>query len=297
MLRNNPNNTNNFKNYYSIPNIQNELKVIEGENLYRRKEYVIQNLDKLHNITNPKEKYLEIIKLVIRDNTNKKLLEEYLLVIKKEEKFLRGEFKENFEEYNKEIKFYYPFFTQNEMKNNFNEEKKSERENLLILFNKISVLSEDKANIIRKNLKIIKNEYESLIYFNQPLDTENNEELSFLNFRLIIMYSLKELNDILDDQELCKDLIFFNEKLKEIKNVIEFLNIDEIEFIIIASICTKNIDDFIFCFNCLAHENINYMKNKIKKILKDKKNYKNEEILNLYIKNNSEISLDEDNNK
>ena len=120
-----------------MKDIEDELLKIENDNLLERTNYLKDNLKTVNEVKDVKMKYIEIIKLLIRDNTilsyfsidtYKDLIEEYLLFIKKNEDELKTEFKSYFEEFNNEKETYSPFFDDEEFENKFEEQRgKSEK--------------------------------------------------------------------------------------------------------------------------------------------------------------------------
>lgn len=280
-------NQNYFRNYYNIPEIQNELSLIKNVDLNKRKLFVQENIDKL-NINNLNKKYLQLIKLIIRDNTNEKLLKEYLLFIKKNENDLKKEFSGYFEEYEKELNYYKRFFSKDNFSKYFKKTKKSEKEELLELFDHISYLAQKIS--IKIELQKIKDDYESQIFFNQPLDTEINEELFYLNLKLNVMYFFVELIKEKDEKYIKQVLNIYQKRFKKIKSIIDNLNKEEIEYLVFSCICTNDESNFNFCLNCLNYENINYLKNKVNK---DKSL---QEIIDEFVTNNKDIYLIKDKN-
>lgn len=111
-----------------MKDIEDELLKIENDNLLERTNYLKDNLKTVNEVKDVKMKYIEIIKLLIRDNTYKDLIEEYLLFIKENEEELKTEFKSYFEEFNNEKETYSPFFDDEEFENKFKEQRgKSEK--------------------------------------------------------------------------------------------------------------------------------------------------------------------------
>lgn len=281
-------NKNYFRNYYNIPEIQSELSLIKNVDLYKRKSFVQENVDKL-NISNLNEKYLQLIKLLIRDNTNEKLLKEYLLFIQKNENYLKKEFNEYYEEYEKELYYYKRFFSKDKFSNYFKKNKNSEKEELLELFKHIIDLAPNAS--IKNELQSIIDDYKTQIFFNQPLDTEINDELFYFNLKLNVMYFFAELIKEKDEIYLNQVLGNYQERFIKIRHIItKNLNKEEIEYLIFSAICTNNKKNFNFCLNCLKCENINYLKSQVN-------NNKNiQEVIDEYVVNNKDINLIKDMN-
>ena len=90
------------KNYLKIEEIKNELEKINNLTLDERKNLVIKELNDIDNNNNKmdiKQKYLYFCKMLIKDNTNKNLLFDYLNFIKSNDEELLIIFNENYEKY------------------------------------------------------------------------------------------------------------------------------------------------------------------------------------------------------
>jgi len=276
-------NKNYFRNYYNIPEIQAELSLIKNVDLYKRKSFVEENVEKL-NINNLNEKYLQLIKLLIRDNTNGKLLKEYLLFIKENENYLKKEYNEYYEEYEKELNYYKRFFSKDKFSKYFKKNKNSEKEELLELFKHIIDLESNAS--IKKELELITDDYKTQIFFNQPLDTEINDELFYFNLKLNVMYYFSELIKEKDEIYLNQVLGNYQERFIKIRDIIiKNLNKEEIEYLIFSAIFTNNKKNFNFCINCLKCENINYLKSQANN------NKDIQEVIDEYVINNKDIKL------
>jgi hypothetical protein len=68
--------------YVNIPEISSELKLLQNQTLLERKEYVKNELNKKYKFKDLKQKYIYFLKLLIRDNTNTKLIKQYLAFLK-----------------------------------------------------------------------------------------------------------------------------------------------------------------------------------------------------------------------
>ena len=213
------------KNYIYIQDIKDELEIIENESLPQRKKIVEKEIkNNTHEFGNIDRDYIYYIKLLIRDNTNKILVEQYLKFLKINETELEKIYNNNLEKFDNEVKFYEVIFTKEEYHSKFNARKTdSEREKL------INFLLEVKNSDIfqfRQLISKIKtmNEYP---YFNQPI-TKENEELLFFNAKLTLFngisqtdYStlagenqfksqVKIINEIINEKYLYSDNIIKN---------------------------------------------------------------------------------------
>ena len=216
----------NIKNYMHIPEIKKELITISTQLLPERKKYVEEYLDENHTYKDIYDEYINYIKLIIRDNTNKKLLEKYLKFLKLNEGDLQLKYK-NLENYLTEVEFYKVIFNKKEYNENFGLTKiKSEKENLIDYLNELKDAKNiNDLNNIKSKIKPV-NEYS---YFNQPITSEN-EELSFFKYRMLLYYDIynnddKNLIDKLNSQSsLIKTILKKNFLNKEniIKNDAKF---------------------------------------------------------------------------
>ena len=149
-----------------------------------------------------------MLKLIIQDNTNKDLLKLYLNFLKQNKEFLTKEYKgvENFEcEYSK----YKVAFTPEEIKENFQLEKKSEKEEFFNFLEKIK--SENDFDKIIDNIKDIE-----LGVFNQGIEFSNRELFWFRNKELVV-YALLKLKYDNKQFEKIKLMKFCIEKIFEMK--------------------------------------------------------------------------------
>ena len=215
------------KNYFMIPEIEKELDKLKDETIYKRKEYVKNELTKNQTIINIKEQYIYYLKLIIRDNTNKKLIKEYLKFLKSNQKEIK-EYFQNIEEYKDEILFYKVCLNQNDLKELGEYKDKSEKEKFIEFIKELSNI-----NDIVKNISQIKN-IDEISFFNQPIDL-NNEELFYYKNKIIIYLDIlnkkhysTNLYKFWLKQNLIRDIL--NKKIFENNDIIK--NIDKLNLII-----------------------------------------------------------------
>ena len=178
------------KNYIGIKEIEEELEIIQNETLPNRKILVVEQLNKNQKFKNIVEEYIYYIKLILRDNTNKKLLEKYLKFLKKNESELKKAFP-NLDDFQTEVEFYKVFFNKDDYYKNFQlQKKKSEKEELIDFLTQFNNCSDIQQ--FRKLISTIKtmNEYS---YFNQPI-TGENEELMFFASKLNLFNGIAHID-------------------------------------------------------------------------------------------------------
>ena len=213
------------KNYIYIQDIKDELEIIENESLPQRKKIVEKEIkNNTHEFGNIDRDYIYYIKLLIRDNTNKILVEQYLKFLKINETELEKIYNNNLEKFDNEVKFYEVIFTKEEYHSKFNARKTDFERAKLINF----LLEVKNSDIFQFRQLISKiktmNEYP---YFNQPI-TKENEELLFFNAKLTLFngishtdYStlagenqfksqVKIINEIINEKYLYSDNIIKN---------------------------------------------------------------------------------------
>ena len=183
------------KKYLSIKEICAEFEyLLKNNTLEERRKTVDEKMKNFKENSDIKIAYINYLKNLIRDNTNKDLLKNYLPYLKKNQdelKLLYGE--ENFESYENEIRQFQACFNQaislGEIK--FNKHKE-EKDKLLNLLNEILMLDENDNVKLENYMKSKTDELESF-RFNQPISFDKNEELYICRNRIIILYNLKKI--------------------------------------------------------------------------------------------------------
>ena len=113
-----------------------------NESLQERKIFVAEQLNENQEFNNIVEEYIYYIKLILRDNTNKKLLEKYLKFLKKNESELQKTFP-NLDDFQNEVRFYKVFFNKDDYYKIFQLQKeKSEKEELIDFLTQFKNLNE-----------------------------------------------------------------------------------------------------------------------------------------------------------
>ena len=213
------------KKYFMIPEIKDELAIINGETIFERKKFVEKELIQKKNFRKISSQYLYYLKLLIRDNTNKILIKEYLKLLKSNENEIKRSF-ENIEEYKDEILFYKVCFNQNELKELGEKKDKSEKQELINFLQDLSEIEDQDNNfdkIFQYRFKRLRN-IDEISFFNQAIDL-NNEELFYYKSKIDLCLNLITNNDFL------KELDKFNSKQRLIKKLFERNIFENIEII------------------------------------------------------------------
>ena len=267
------------KVYLQINEIKTELDLISGVPLPDRKKYVkdiYEGKIKIEKFKDKIDEYLHYIKLLIRDNTNKYLLKDYLQFLEKNHTELSK--KINMENYKDEVEFYKVCFNKKEYMENFGLNKESSEKENLINFLKQIKDSKDIDQFIGMiaNIKSMV-EYP---YFNQPIDGKN-EELFFFKTKLILYnefssidYKAKENYKLFSSQKKIIEEILKN---KYLENANISKNYDIIFLLIALIVCPEDDDESIkYNLNLL---NSFKSENEIKEIKTELERNKNSDLL------------------
>ena len=230
------------KNYLEIDEIKTEINLIGKVSLPDRKKYVKDVYDgkiKVNPFKDKIDEYIHYIKLLIRDNTNKSLLKDYLQFLEKNEIELSQ--KISLENYKDEVEFYKVCFNKKEYMENFGLSKeKSEKESLVDFLIQIK-----DSKDINQFIGLIKN-IKSMVeypYFNQPINGEN-EELLFFKSKLILYNEISSIDYKKQDELFLSQKKIIEEILKNqyLENYNIFKNYDII-FLLIALIVYPESDE------------------------------------------------------
>ena len=210
--KNNNNKNNNdesqiYKKYFQYKEIKEELNEIKTRNLFLRKKKVCDDIKSIDNLKNGKEKYISLLKLLVNDNTNKKLVEMYLKFLYDEDKFLKSIYNDNYENFNDELLFYSKLLSVEEIikinfKNfNYNciNNLSNQKNELIKLFQEVLAYKDKKDNF-EDFLITYKNYFDNKIFFNMPLDFSNENFFYFRNIN-IIKYYFKNLYDAIEKEK------------------------------------------------------------------------------------------------
>ena len=136
------------------------------------------------------EEYIEIIKLLLLDETNKGIVKLYLKFIKNNETLVKNY---GFSTFNEEIKKYKLLFTIDEMKKIAPEiKKKSEKEKFIYFLKKISTIQT--ISDINRLYNEIDQISKSIEYFNYPIEF-SNQELFYYKLYVLLLMGIKKVKD------------------------------------------------------------------------------------------------------
>ena len=200
------------KEYLKYKEIEKEFKDNYNKSLEEKKEEV-EKIFKLKDPLKPLNlDYCQLLKLLIKDNTNNKLIMMYLKYLYNNKKELQLKYKDKFENFQKEYDRYKVLFDDSELRENkFDEKGYSQKQifmNLLGKINSLEIKDCDNTNIINSNntnnninnndekINKFRNEIEEKIInlqlFNQPIIITNNE-LYWQRNCYILYYALKNI--------------------------------------------------------------------------------------------------------
>lgn len=178
----------NKKNYVSIKTIEEEIINNYSYSLEDKKNMVVNELTKFkkNKENNVNLIYLSLIKMLIKDNTNKELIIEYLNFLKINEKNITISNNISFEE---EFNYFKILFKKEELPNYNLKKNFSEKENFINLLKEILTINE--KNLNEYSIKI-KNFLKNCQKFNQPINYEQTELYWFRNI-FVVYFSLKNI--------------------------------------------------------------------------------------------------------
>ena len=133
--------------------------------------------------------YINILKLIVSDNTNKDLIAHYLKFIEKNQADLLSKYNE-IDTFESEYENYKMMFEKDELKlRNLREKDIDEKKNFLNLLDKIINLDVKNNDILRSE---VTNKIKKLNLFNQPIDLSNTELYWYRNL-FIVYFGLNKL--------------------------------------------------------------------------------------------------------
>ena len=183
------------KKYLSIQEIYSESEyLLKNNTLEERRKTVDENMKNFKENSDIEIAYISFLKNLIRDNTNKELLNRYLPFLQKNQDNLKLIYEEeNFESYENEIRQFQACFNQITLSGEIIF-KKNEKEidKLFHLLKEILSLDENDNDKLEDFMKSQTNELENF-RFNQPISLDQNEELYICRNRIIILYNLKKI--------------------------------------------------------------------------------------------------------
>ena len=232
-----------FKKYLNNPEIIKELGNNYDKSLDEKK-IEVENEIKFNKTL--KLDYMKILKLIIKDNTNKNLIIKYLKYLEANNNKLKEKYNDNIETFHEEYENYKIMFDNKELKeNDFEEKKSSQKQIFMNLLERIKSLEikDDENDIINndvnsnnndKEINTFRNKIEEIIkhlqLFNQPISI-SNKELYWQRNCHILYFALK---DILKNKKKLK-------LMKEAINIILGKKIFDKEYITSDNVLLSNI--------------------------------------------------------
>jgi len=273
------------KKYFFIDEIEIELNKNFKYSLEEKKKMAEIEINNYHDKDTLSEQYLALVKIMIKDNTNRDVLKKYLLFLKHNYEKLKdiyNNYSEYIESYNDEIKYYQICFTKKELNDIFDYYKElSEKEKFLKLVNYIANFDLENTEI-DKVLDKIEINRNNLITFNQPIGFDNEELFYYMNSALISLEiekfkSLKKIEKIKNVQYSLKKINF----AKEIEE-------DKDKFNELMLIILRAQDNLLTDYNINLLESHKYNQDEIAKKLTE---IKPSLIDDLILENEKEINL------
>ena len=170
------------KNYLKIPEIKKQMDENFQYSLSQKKRNAEEYLKNFEEKGTLYEQYINLVKIIINDNVEKKILIKYLKFLKLNyEKLIENNNPENIDSYDDEIKYYKVCFTKKELIDNFEYYKENdEKTEFILLLNQISneKITEENIEYIFQDLEKIK---EKISTFNQPVEFTNKELYFYMN--------------------------------------------------------------------------------------------------------------------
>ena len=256
------------KSYLEIEEIKKALHNNYSLSLEAKRQNVDNTIIDYKINDTPKNKYIFLLKLLIQDNTNKKLLVLYLEFLRDNKNFLMKEFPK-FENFDKEFSKYKVAFTSDEIVN-FGYEKISEKNEFSNFLNKI--LKIETKNDFDKIIGICENS--NLGIFNQRIEYDNQELFWFRNKQLII-YALLKMN--FDKIKLMKSCINKIMEKKLFKNQVilnDYKYITLLMFLIVVPLSDINCIENLNLIESVVQENTESIMVNERKILNSKNQVK-----------------------
>ena len=242
------------KNYLNIKEIEKEFKDNYKLSISLKKEMAKQELKDFKEEGSLYEQYIQLIKILIKDNVSEDIVEKYLSFLKQNNGQLKGY--HNIEPYNKEIKYYSVCFTPEQLSHKFDyyDKKEDEKTQFVSLLNEIVEKTIDENNIdsfLSKYEKIKQN----ITTFNQPVEFNNKELYFFVSKIILSLEILREKNNklehIINIQSAIKMIL--DKKLFEDENIIN--NEDRFNKLLLIILRGQNNDITRYNLNSLIEKN------------------------------------------
>ena len=206
-----------FKNYLNDENIKDKLISNYKKSIKQKKADVSKEIKNfIINQNNLKESYIKLINMLIKDNTNKKLITIYLNFLYKYKTKIEYQY---FVSYKEELNYYRIIFKDKELliDNKTISKKVSEKDLFLDILMNIQELGKTKNFLQEDFFQSIDEKIKKFQVFNQPIEFDNKELYWYRN-RYIIYYSLLKIKETKNED---KKKETFNLMQKSINNIIK----------------------------------------------------------------------------
>lgn len=258
------------KDYLNMKVIKDELDSNYNKSLEVKKFEVMKVMEELKGNQLACLDYIGILKLLIKDNTNKTLIINYLNYLKNNDKKDIKLKDHEIESFDNEYNNYKILYDNEELKlNGFKEKSFSEKEKFMILLNNISNLNENNRNEFESLKSEADNFLKNLQLFNQPVNYSNKELYWFRNL-FIVYFALKEI---------LKDKAKFNSMKDSIKLILNNNLLDKdyilekkelLTSIMILIAIPQSSNTLLFNLNLLQTKDPNYnYKDELNKIIRE----------------------------
>ena len=208
-------------NFEKFPHIRKYIEIFNIKEIKFLKERFGQIMKEKNNLNDKfiEDFYIEIIKLLIIDNTNEKLLRTYLLFLGLFEKVLISNLTENnIEKYNIELDYYSVCFSKNDYKELFGKDKNSEKDLLFKFIDEACALNNfDYTNPdFKRFIEEFKYTLKTFPDFNQPIEYNcKNEELKWFSIKSHIFLFFNDIEIEQKNQDLLRESRVGLKKIKE----------------------------------------------------------------------------------
>lgn len=206
-----------FKNYLNDETIKAELFSNFNKNLKQKRLEVLNTIKNfVINKNDLDANFIEFIRMLIKDNTNKDLIIKYLNYLQKYENKLKYEFIDKF---NDEYNYYKIMFDDKELKdNNFvTKGRHSEKDLFFTILDSIRNIDINQDILKDQCFLNIEEKIKKIQIFNQPIKFEN-KELYWHRNCFIIYYSLKKIKDINDEEKRIETFKLMQNSINNITN-------------------------------------------------------------------------------
>jgi len=234
-----------MKKYFKNQNIKNELIKNYKIDLAQKKINVENKLINYESKKSLNDEYFQLLSLLIQDNTNKTLIEKYLIFLKENGTQLT---KNNIEieTYIDELDYYKVIFEPEEIKIKLQEIKISfEKEEFIKLLESIKDIMAADYNKFKNDINKSK-----LGRFNQKIDFYKNQELYWFRNKNLMLYAITKLPfEKFENIKYCINQVINRELLKD-PNIVE--NKNRLSIVIINLVTSQTNNAYNYNLNLVS---------------------------------------------